>query len=1032
MIYWLKEANHLSEPTLISPLLDGFTVGLPMSSHSGVSCFPAIQESTEKKYIVKKISVPASQVQMEALLLTGACKDPAQALDYFREQADEIAAEAAFLEKMARLEGFLPYDGVQVAPMKKNRLGYDVYLVGTYKRSLEKFMKRHAMTHLEAVNLGLDLCAALNACRRAGYLYVDLKPSNVFLSGAKEYRIGDLGFAPIGSLKYTSLPEKYYSPYSAPEIRDSMNTLNETADTYSVGMILYEIYNGGTLPTFAKGESTLPPPAFADEKMAEIICKACASSPEDRWQTAEQMGQALVAYMQSSTVNDTPIAEPVFSTGTPVGAAAEESPDLSKTVHFPIPDLHTAETQETDLSQTQMYIPISEVAAPIAEEPGQELPEPEAELEAEPEIEITTEPTLSVVPETVIEENQEFSDIDNALINVPDSGVVQTSAVDSYTEPVSDYMAAEPVTDCEDTAVAVLDIPTVLPKEVTEEVTPDTLEDSEESSFENELQEVNALLSANTPKKKRTLPNSSPAPATIPVVYKNKRSGAGGLIVVLLILVAIALGLCSYEFYQLFYLQTVDSIFIEGSQTEMTVHVKTSADNSLLTVVSTDVFGHNQEKPLVNGSAVFTDLSPASLYKVHLEVSGLHKLVGQVSDIYTTESETKIVDFSGVTGAEEGTVLISLTVDGYEPDEWTAICSAEGEDDIVVRFSGHSATIRGLTVGKDYTIRLTSAENTPLTGQDRFKFSPSSLILATNLNVTSITNGEMHVRWDQPVETTIENWKVRCYGDGYDETQSVSELSAVFNGIDGGKAYTVEVTAEGMTQPARTNVTANPITVKTWDIDESKTDSLVVKWDIEGAMPDEGWLLMYSIDGGQASNIMQCTSNFATISPRIPGATYEFAVQSPDGTSIFDNSFTYNCPKAELFLGYGISNYIIKPNLLPTPENANWNYMNISNSEFTTVFTPRKSISMVLQVNSTFYLTRETIPVLHVVRDSDGKIVENLFVQNLVDWHDLWADYDYHFCELNGTTAPSTAGSYTYELYFNGMLAASIPFTVEG
>ena len=78
----------MSEQKPVSPLLDGFVVGNPMSDRNGVRCCPAIKENTNEKYIVKVISVPASQVQLDALLLTGAYKDPAEAMDYFREVAD--------------------------------------------------------------------------------------------------------------------------------------------------------------------------------------------------------------------------------------------------------------------------------------------------------------------------------------------------------------------------------------------------------------------------------------------------------------------------------------------------------------------------------------------------------------------------------------------------------------------------------------------------------------------------------------------------------------------------------------------------------------------------------------------------------------------------------------------------------------------------------------------------------------------------------------------------------------------------------
>ena len=94
----------MSEPKLISPLLDGFVMGNPISDHDGVRCCPAMKENSDNKYIVKIISIPASQVQLDALLLTGAYKDPADAMDYFKAVADGVEAEAQLLKKLSKLE----------------------------------------------------------------------------------------------------------------------------------------------------------------------------------------------------------------------------------------------------------------------------------------------------------------------------------------------------------------------------------------------------------------------------------------------------------------------------------------------------------------------------------------------------------------------------------------------------------------------------------------------------------------------------------------------------------------------------------------------------------------------------------------------------------------------------------------------------------------------------------------------------------------------------------------------------------------
>ena len=79
--------------------------------------------------------------------------------------------------------------------MKTNRLGYQVFLVSTYGRTLEKAIRRTAITQLQAVNLAIDLCAALSLCRRAGYLYIDLKPSNILINSKCELKIIDFGLA---------------------------------------------------------------------------------------------------------------------------------------------------------------------------------------------------------------------------------------------------------------------------------------------------------------------------------------------------------------------------------------------------------------------------------------------------------------------------------------------------------------------------------------------------------------------------------------------------------------------------------------------------------------------------------------------------------------------------------------------------------------------------------------------------------------------------------------------------------------------
>ena len=99
-----------------------------------------------------------------------------------------------------------------------------------------------------------------------------------------------------------------------------MATLNETADTYAVGMILYQLYNDGSLPFKGKApDDALPSPVNADYEIAEIIMKATDPDPAKRWQEPKELGKALAAYMQRNSINDSPI-----SIYTPIEAKPED------------------------------------------------------------------------------------------------------------------------------------------------------------------------------------------------------------------------------------------------------------------------------------------------------------------------------------------------------------------------------------------------------------------------------------------------------------------------------------------------------------------------------------------------------------------------------------------------------------------------------------------------------------------------------------------------------------------------------------
>ena len=949
----------MSEYKLVSPLLDGFIMGEPISSHDGISCCPAIKENSEEKYIVKIISVPASQKQLDALLLTGAYPDAASATDYFKEVAEGIAKEASLLKQLARLEGFLEYEDWQIVPMEGSRLGYQIYLISPYKRSLEKYLSRHTMTHLGAINLALDLCAALSVCRRAGFMHMDLKPSNIFTNSKGEFRIGDLGFVKMNALKYTSLPSKYCSSYTPPELQDVLATLNPTADIYAVGMMLYQIYNNGDLPfDNLAPDTTLPAPLNADYELAEIILKACDPNPRNRWQTPIEMGKALVSYMQRNSVGDDPIVPP------------------------------SAESTFMDAA--------FEPAAPQdAEQSLQEDPSP-AESEE-----------LSVLEELVHDET------------APDSGDAEVLTETDVTEEVSSILSQTEELLIPQETVELADEAIEAPsaREIAEEA------DSTEETDEEEIDFAAQFLAA------KKIPDAPAAPAVAVAQQesfpsfeepKKKRSWLKGFFT--LVLLAL-IGFGGFYYYQNYYLLNIEQMVITSEEDFITVELTTDSDTSLLTVVCSDAYGNTVTAPVSEGKALFTGMASGTHYKIVVATKGFHQVSGTHTGTVTTVEQTKILDFTGITGTEDGSVILNFAVEGPEQD-WILEYAAEDEEAKTVTFTGHAVTVNNLTVGKTYTFSLTTDPGSELyvVGANSLEFTASKNVIAQDLEIVSCEDGQLNVAWRAPEDAVVENWTVRCYSEnGYDEIQTVSDPAAEFTGISFDAPYTIEVTAAGMTQSARTYVSTNPVTISDIVADDSKDGTLTVRWSSNDTIPEGGWLLMYTLDSSDSALVLRCAENSATIEQTIPGADYHLSIHAANGVSVFGGTYTYEGKDVVPFKAHDLDASKISASLCPTPDKADWSYEDIGDGQYTSSHSIGSKVSMVIYSPDKAAKTNTETNVMFVFRDSNGNVLPELIKTIRTSWRDLWNNGD-RYCELDLPIIPDIAGQYTVQIFFDRCL----------
>lgn len=1011
----------MSEPKLISPMLDGFMIGDPISDHHGVRSCPAMDQVTQDKYIVKIISTPSTPQKLDALLLSGAYPSKEAALSYFEDLTKGIENEISVLEKLSSLEGFTPYEKYQIVPMEDGN-GFDVYLLGAYKRTLARQMQKEPLTHLAALNLGLDLCAALSVCRRSGYLYVDLKPENVYCINSN-FRIGDIGFVKLDSLKYASLPERYLSAYTAPEITDAYSDLNTTVDIYAAGMILYQVFNGGVLPDTS---TALVAPDYADYEMAEIILKACAADPADRWQDPVEMGQALVSYMQRNGANDTPILPPAS-----VVASIEDAEDK-------IEDVADPSTTGTDVTSSTEAICataadeiiesvdlalsgeiVEESEAPASTETAEEILASEYAEDSFGNLSFLDENSDETLPGAVPEDEYygqisvEISDIldqVNELVSHPTPApVIAPEAIEVQIPEVEEE--AEPAAEAEPELEAKI-----------EQVDNEPVQEDESEVEEDDSAEENDETDAEDEDQSEPYEFDDEAEETIPA---RKKSHWLRYVILAVLLIGLLIG--GYYFYKDYYVLHIDAITLNGNETELTVLVDSKIDESLLVVVCSDTYGNQRKEAVVDGKAIFKDLAPDSAYTVKVQVSkGFHKLTGKTSSAYTTPVQTNIAHFSAVTGQTDGSVVLRFTSEGPLPAQWNISYVADGEEKKDITFSGNILEISDLTIGKEYTFTLAPAEDLFYAGNTEIKHTASKLVYAEDLMINDRSNGKLSISWSAPAGSNIENWTVHCYNDkGFDETVVTNKTSAVFENIEDNTSYNVEVAAAGMSVTQRTLIAADAVSVKDFKLIFVDGKATSLNWNYTGDKK-QNWRVSCTADGVAIQDLTVKEEHSVEIAPMIPGAKYRFNLQTADGTTAVGGVLIYTAPKATDFDAYNIKKSDIELRMCHTPSKKNWDRYDVPSSDFTTKFSKNDKASFLLHLDKKPKSSKDSVTTFIVIRDASGQLVSSTY--STATWKSMW---DNRYSEFNIPTLPQTAGEYTLSVYFNNGLAASKNFTIK-
>lgn len=209
-----------------------------------------------------------------------------------------VARDPAFAERLQR-EGQalarLDHPGVLKVFDFGERNGRH-YLLTEFVDGID-LRKLMAMGHLaptEALRMVPSICAALQYAHDHGVVHRDIKPENILVDVDGNVKVADfglariLGEAPAASPHLTRESQVLGTPrYMAPEQWRGAS-VDHRADIFAIGVVLYELLTG-QLPV-----GDFAPPSQSPgvpRRLDEVVKKALAQDPGQRYQQAEQLSQ---------------------------------------------------------------------------------------------------------------------------------------------------------------------------------------------------------------------------------------------------------------------------------------------------------------------------------------------------------------------------------------------------------------------------------------------------------------------------------------------------------------------------------------------------------------------------------------------------------------------------------------------------------------------------------------------------------------------------------------------------------------------
>ncbi len=306
-----------------SPLWVDWEIKKEIGKGSYGRVYRAEKKTFNSKYecAVKHIKVPPGDMDIQQLIANGNISDERSVRPYLTALMSDFIREIEICYSLKGNTNIVSYEDHCVIK-RDNNMGYDIFIRMELLESLN--YSKQSWDEKEIINLGIDMCTALEVLAKNSIIHRDIKPSNIFTS-KNGYKLGDFGESKVLSKINYEMSIRGSYPYMSPEIFHASPNSDLRADIYSLGMVMYRLMNNNRPPfvdAYAPNISgdqlsssdqrrlhgdniDMPPCNCHNNLLSEAILKACKYDPNERWQSPTEFKKYLLKIKTGESNDET-------------------------------------------------------------------------------------------------------------------------------------------------------------------------------------------------------------------------------------------------------------------------------------------------------------------------------------------------------------------------------------------------------------------------------------------------------------------------------------------------------------------------------------------------------------------------------------------------------------------------------------------------------------------------------------------------------------------------------------------------------